>query len=301
MTATSACCGLSSRNGASRVDRLSVIVTVYNRRDLLRRSMLSLASQSYTPHEVIVSDDGSDEDVLGVLRGCANDLGCRVTYVRQPDRGFRLAKCRNNGIRYAAGDVLVFLDQDIIGTKDYLAAFAESVIPGRFAVAYPVRLTEAQTRGLSEEMIATGCFRGIVTSRQRNKIRRQFLKDGFYSLTKRLIGWGSCRPKVRGGVFGVSRRDILDVDGFDENYRAWGNEDDDLGRRLYASGVRGYNPFLNDYPLHLYHKPYHDRGTRPNAPYAVKRMGEIRAGDVRAVRGVSRPRGNDPLEVARLA
>ena len=46
---------------------------------------------------------------------------------------------------------LVFLDQDIVSTRGYLATFAENVRVGRFVVAYPVRLTEAQTRLLSDE------------------------------------------------------------------------------------------------------------------------------------------------------
>ena len=49
----------------------------------------------------------------------------KIKHVYQEDRGFRLAKSRNNAARVAEGDWLVFLDQDIIfggrlGTYKYL-------------------------------------------------------------------------------------------------------------------------------------------------------------------------------------
>jgi glycosyltransferase involved in cell wall biosynthesis len=282
------------------VSDISVVVTVYNRAELLRRALLSLASQSCVPGEIIVSDDGSEEDVLGVARGCLPLLDCAVAYVRQPDRGFRLAKCRNNAVRLATRSTLVFLDQDIIGTRHYLATFQKSVAPGRFAVAYPARLTDAQTRRLSDDMIRGGRYDGFITWRQRNKLRRQYAKDLVYYYTRRYGLLRAGRPKLRGGVFGVGRDDMLKVDGFDENYEAWGNEDDDLGRRLYASGVHGRNPFLREYPLHLFHAPHHDRRQRLNLAYTCKRMAEIEDGDVRAGRGLSNPRGEDVPEVLRL-
>ena len=279
---------------------LSVVVTVYNRPELLRRALLSVASQSCVPGEIIVSDDGSEEDVLGVVRGCLAMVRCAVTYVRQSDRGFRLAKCRNNAVRLATRDVLVFLDQDIIGTRDYLATFQRSVAPGRFAVAYPARLTDAQTEQLSDDMIRRGRFESLLTVRQRNKLRRQYAKELAYYGARRLKLLRTGRPKLRGGVFGVGRQDILRVDGFDENYEAWGNEDDDLGRRLYTSGIYGRNPFLRDYPLHLFHPPHHDNGHRRNLTYTRGRAAEIRGGDVRARSGLSNPRGDDVPEVLRL-
>jgi glycosyltransferase involved in cell wall biosynthesis len=279
---------------------VTVIITVYNRSDLLQKALLSVASQRLPPWELVVSDDGSDEDIVGVLRRCRSWLPCGVTYVGQPDRGFRLAKSRNNAIREATGDVLVFLDQDIVSTNGYLAVFGEEVRPGRFVVAYPVRLSEAQTELLSDEMIRAGCFESILTRAQLRKVRRQFVKDRLYHLGRRYFRLGGYRLKLRGGVFGVRREDIVAVDGFDENYQAWGGEDDDLGRRLYAAGLTGLNCFLGEYPLHLHHQAHHDQGARLNQPYARRRVREVRHGDILAVRGLSKPLIDEHLEIIRL-
>jgi predicted glycosyltransferase involved in capsule biosynthesis len=72
--------------------------------------------------------------------------------------------------------------------------------------------------------------------------------------------------KLRGGVFAIYKKDYLKVNGFDENFSQWGNEDDDLGRRLNNVNVVGINPFKKDYTVHLYH-PQNSQGGRKNLDY----------------------------------
>ena len=93
------------------------------------------------------------------------------------------------------------------------------------------------------------------------------------------------------------KSDLLEVDGYDENFQGWGNEDDDLGRRLYKAGIRGKNPFYDDFPLHLYHEPFHIHGKRVNREYYHKRKKEISDGDFKAVNGLSNPLTNEDLKV----
>ncbi|MCU0612601.1 MAG: glycosyltransferase [Candidatus Eisenbacteria bacterium] len=266
---------------------VSVVIPVYNRCDLLRKTLLSLANQSHPPREIIITDDGSSEDVRAALEASLSGLPGSVGYVVQPRNGFRAARCRNNGIRYARSDIIILWDQDIIATRGYVAAYACAIGPRRFVTGYPVRLTEAQTAELSDGLIGGGRFEGFVTGRQRSKIARQFAKDLLAYHARKWHLSRLCRPKLRSGVSGVWREDLLLVDGFDENYEGWGNEDDDLGRRLYALGARGRNVCLGEYPLHLHHAPHHRGGFRRNRDYARIRARRIGAGDVRAVRGLS--------------
>jgi len=98
---------------------ISIILVVFNRIDFLRKSLLSINSQSYLPDEVVITDDGSKEDIPGGIADMLPKLKFKLKYVKQQDKGFRLAKCRNNGIRIAEGDFLIFWDQDVLGTKKY--------------------------------------------------------------------------------------------------------------------------------------------------------------------------------------
>lgn len=93
-------------HGAGECDLVSVVIPVYNRRDLLRRALASVASQSWHAVEVIVVDDGSEEDI-GVVVAEFGDL---VRMVRQTNSGVTAA--RNRGLQEARGEFIAFLDSD---------------------------------------------------------------------------------------------------------------------------------------------------------------------------------------------
>ncbi len=276
--------------------RISVIVAVYNRGDFVRRCLDSLNEQSHRPSEVVLCDDGSEEDIIGAVRDMAGSLAYSIVYVRQEHRGFRLAKSKNNGVRHSTGSYLIFNDQDIIHTRDYIQTFVRHHRHRQFLVAYPVRFTPEQMIRLDEGTAASE----LITPSQIRKVRRQFRKDSLEHVLSRLLGTGRYRLKLRGGVFGIDKEDLLRVDGFDENYQGWGYEDDDLGRRLYRSGVSGRNVFSHQFPIHLCHQPHHQGGVRTNLVYYQHRIREIRQGGCRAVRGLSQTEDDEEISVVHI-
>jgi len=85
---------------------ISVVIPTYNRRDLLKRALLSVFAQSLLPAEVIVIDDGSTD---GTDLMIARDFPL-VRYYHQENAG--VSSARNVGIDLAKGDWLAFLDAD---------------------------------------------------------------------------------------------------------------------------------------------------------------------------------------------
>jgi glycosyltransferase involved in cell wall biosynthesis len=278
---------------------LSLIVSTYNRPDLLRKALLAVGAQSLPPGEVIIADDGSREDMISSIRPLLPELGFRVILVTQADLGFRAARNRNNALRIASGDRVLSIDQDIVMPHDYVKTFAESLRPGEWFVSWPVRLTEGQSTAVTEEAVRKGACEELPTTEQLLGVRRQLRKDRFYFWLHRL-GLRPIGPKLRSGVFGAWREDLLAVNGFDESYKGWGNEDDDLGHRLHRYGARGRHIALPRPALHLYHPSHNARGARANREYYLRRLGEIRRGDFRAAYGIDRSLGDDPPTVLEL-
>ncbi|MCK9636992.1 MAG: glycosyltransferase family 2 protein [Methylobacter tundripaludum] len=85
---------------------MSVVIPSYNRRDLLKRALLSVYSQTLLPTEVTVIDDGSNDGTEAMLR---REFP-KVNYYYQENLGVSAA--RNLGIQQASGDWLAFLDSD---------------------------------------------------------------------------------------------------------------------------------------------------------------------------------------------
>jgi glycosyltransferase involved in cell wall biosynthesis len=85
---------------------ISVIIPAYNAAGTIVRALNSVLAQSLGPHEIIVIDDGSKDDLAAVLQPYAD----RVRLVRQQNSGASAA--RNHGARLAQAPLLAFLDAD---------------------------------------------------------------------------------------------------------------------------------------------------------------------------------------------
>jgi hypothetical protein len=85
---------------------VSVIIPTYNSGHTIARALDSVLRQSAPAAEIIVVDDGSQDDLVSVLE----PYGARVQLLRQQNAG--PAAARNNGARHARGRLLAFLDAD---------------------------------------------------------------------------------------------------------------------------------------------------------------------------------------------
>jgi glycosyltransferase involved in cell wall biosynthesis len=99
------------------VPRVSVVIPTYNRADLLPATLASVAGQQFGDYEVLVVDDGSEDDTRAVVR---RHGGPGVRYLGLGRTG-NLSVVRNAGIEAAAGEYVAFLDSDDLWDPDKLA------------------------------------------------------------------------------------------------------------------------------------------------------------------------------------
>ncbi|MDA7980508.1 MAG: glycosyltransferase family 2 protein [Pirellulales bacterium] len=98
--------------------RISVIVPVHNRTALLRRALTSLHSQMADNFEVIVVDDGSDDNIEQIVHPFGRS---RFRLVRQAKSG--AAAARNLGVANSHGEYVTFLDSDDEALPTWLSDF----------------------------------------------------------------------------------------------------------------------------------------------------------------------------------
>lgn len=87
---------------------ISVIIPVHNRARILPAAIRSVLGQGYDDFELIIVDDGSQDNVRDVVESF-NDT--RIIYLRH-DQNRGVSAARNTGIKHAKGELIAFLDSD---------------------------------------------------------------------------------------------------------------------------------------------------------------------------------------------
>jgi glycosyltransferase involved in cell wall biosynthesis len=106
---------------------ISLLILVHNQPDTLEWLLRSLELQDFTGNwEVIVTDDGSDSRIYDIVAKVPKSIADRLRFVWQPHDQPRMSRARNNAIRLAQGDVLVFVDADMVVTPDFLRRHAQA-------------------------------------------------------------------------------------------------------------------------------------------------------------------------------
>jgi glycosyltransferase involved in cell wall biosynthesis len=198
----------------------------YNRPLQLRNALRCLASQSQPPYEVIVCDDGSSCALDGLLDEFSGAL--RLSYVRQEDRGFRAGAARNLGIRRATGDLVIFVDDDLLCPQNFVAAHVAAHVKSiwsrkpRVALGYASRLATAPPVPITARALSAGEPDGRRRVLGDRGTRLRFHRHPWYFVYSANMSI----PNSENPVF------------FDEDFIGYGLEDLDFGYRLFRGGHR---------------------------------------------------------------
>jgi GT2 family glycosyltransferase len=95
--------------------RISVIIATMNRREKLLHCIHSVVSQTFPPCEIVIVDDG-ELDPEEIRRSIPSAI--QFQYHRKHPPG--LSASRNLGAGVARGELLLFLDDDVVLEKDYI-------------------------------------------------------------------------------------------------------------------------------------------------------------------------------------
>lgn len=112
---------------------ISVIIPTFNRAETLGKCMLSVEMNDYEAKEIIIADDGSDDQTKQVVMEARKIFRSPVKYIRTGTKEvYGLAKARNRGAEIASGQILMFLDDRYELEKDVLEKVAKSIVPGNW-------------------------------------------------------------------------------------------------------------------------------------------------------------------------
>ncbi len=200
---------------ASSTRTLSIIVPTYNRRERLRRLLLALetAHSGGTAFEVIVPVDGSVDGTQQMLAELRTSYMLRV--VEQDNAG--PAAARNRALAIATGDVVVFLDDDVVPT------------PGLLERHLAVHDRDDRVVAIGPMLAPPGTDLSPWLAWEAATLRKQYnaMLQQRYAPTPRQFYTANAS---------VRREHLVAVGGFDETFKRF--EDVELAYRLAERGVR---------------------------------------------------------------
>jgi glycosyltransferase involved in cell wall biosynthesis len=232
---------------------ISLLVSSFERPGHLRRALLSIAVQQGVAgkFEVVVTDDGSDDDTPQMVRDFAATVDFPLRFITHPHDAFQLSRCRNEGVQASTAPYILFLDGDCLLPPDHVAIHLARREPGVAQAGHFARIDEANSARIGEAEIRSGQFMRMAMRGERLVLLRLHLKARFYEIVRH-----PRRPKLHGNNVGVWRSDYELVNGYDEDFVGWGGEDYDLAFRLRRAGVRIKSILGHTYGYHLWH-PLH--------------------------------------------
>jgi glycosyltransferase involved in cell wall biosynthesis len=207
--------------------RPSLLVSTSDNPVALNLVFAALQLQTRAPAEILVADDGSDDQTTAILATWAERFPFRLERLWQPHEGFRKTVILNRAVRAATGDYLIFLDGDCLPHRRFIADHLRHAERGAF-----VQGRRAGIRSRYVRYISARHFHPIVL----------FLQRRLYGLKRGLRRpWAGVRINdrsfIQGCNFAVWRDDFVRVNGYDETFVGWGHEDTELAERLCNAGL----------------------------------------------------------------
>ncbi len=105
--------------------RLTIIIPCYNEADSIEACLQSVQQQMHAQWECLVVDDGSSDKTVAVVESFLQQ-DTRIQLFKQMHSG--PAKARNLAASHARGEILVFVDADMVLHKNYLYALCAPII-----------------------------------------------------------------------------------------------------------------------------------------------------------------------------
>ena len=231
---------------------IAILISTYQRPEHLRRCLLSIEGQRGVDgrFEVVITDDGSADETHRLIVDTARRVSFPLTFTTHDHLGFRLARCRNEGVAASTAEYLLFTDGDCILPPDHIRIHLDERRSGCVAASDCLRLDRTASAAIDDSVIHDWSANRLVSSRERRRMFWKSVRASCYSACRVPM-----RPRLSGNNIALWRSDFDRVNGFDEQFIGWGLEDRDLQRRLAAVGVRVRSILHRTAPIHLWHEP----------------------------------------------
>jgi glycosyltransferase involved in cell wall biosynthesis len=229
----------------------SVIISYYKNLQNLELILLALNNQTARGcFEAIISEDDNSRETLDFINQQRPVQSYPLLHVSQTDEGFRKCKALNASVVAAKTDFIIFLDGDCIPHKKLIEEYIKAKRTGRVLYGRRVMLSgEISSKLLQDKKLSSLNFFNLLLTGCKRIEEGLYLKVIPQRFKKKDSG------RLLGCNMGISKSDIIAINGFDEDYIApGGGEDTDIEWRLQRlNSIEFYSMKYRAIVYHIYH------------------------------------------------
>lgn len=235
-------------NPSPQLPTCSLLIATYNWPEALDLCLASIMHQHVLPSEILIADDGSSEATANLITQWQQKCPVPIQHVWHPDQGFRLSEIRNKAIKRANHPYIIQIDGDILVDPYFIGDHLKNAKEGFFLCGSRASLSSSVSKKLLASLPRMPKLTEVSPGYWFNCIRFPLLSkliSPFYNA--HLIN------RLRGCNMSFWRKDLIRVNGYNQDMTGWGPEDKEIAVRLINSGVKKRNLKFLGVAYHLYH------------------------------------------------
>jgi|TARA_B110000305_G_C19376204_1_gene607116 glycosyltransferase involved in cell wall biosynthesis len=229
----------------NQIKSVDLIISTYNNPDALSEILERILKEVDLPNCIHIADDGSDTRTAALIRKLRKAKNVLIKHHWHENEGFRKCKILNQALSQSNSDYIIFLDGDCLPSKNFIIDHIKLAEIGYFVQGRRCFIAESHVETLirHESSITKLIFTGKVS--------------GLFKAFR--FPWPiiQINQKQRGLIgcnWAAWRKDLLEINGFDEEYEGWGiGEDSDICSRLYNHGIWRKFIYGRAFVYHLNH------------------------------------------------
>lgn len=227
--------------------KTALLISTYNWPEALDLVLKSILNQTKFPDEILVADDGSSEETKMLIDRFRNDINVPICHVWQEDIGFRKSKILNKAIAQTTADYIIQIDGDCIMHKKFISDHMKFAQEGFYLYGSRVNISPKYISSIFEKKMTEFNFFSKEIKNRTRSLSIPFLSKLYkshYGISK----------KFRGCNVSFWRKDLIDINGYNEDFEGWGREDSDLVIRMGNNGIKARRLRYAGIVYHIFHK-----------------------------------------------
>ncbi len=231
----------------------ALIITTYNQPKRLALVLDSVKNLDPLPNEVLIADDGNEEDIAKLIQEYQKNFPCALKHIWQEDEGSRTATSRNKVINASSSEYIILIDEDMILEKNFIAdhlkfARLKTILQGSRTI-----LNENE----SKEILKSNDFKLAFNKKKLKNKKNVFLAYLIYNFSKTNKNFLKKSQLIKGSKtcnMSFYKSDFEAIEEFNEKFIDWGREDSEfVARFLFNNGLFIRLKF-NALAYHIYHE-----------------------------------------------